>query len=151
MRWPQWNKKFNQYEDYNKHSTLWYFVVQIISCISCFVWFYACSWEYLSQTACIYWPNNCSPLVILALALCGWPLLGHYWFSIGNCDIGFTSTPNNYIIEGLHDAIRTYTRTILPRCLVSFCMARYREKQQKTKERFINFAERFKISTKCVC
>ena len=36
-----------------------------------------------------------------------------------------------FVIEGLHDAIRTYTGTILPRCLVSFCMARYRGKQQK--------------------
>ena len=37
-------------------------------------------------------------------------------------------------IESLHDAERTYTRAILPRSLVSFCMARYGEKQQKTLE-----------------
>ena len=61
-------------------------------------------------------------------------------------------------IEGLHDAIRTYMRTILPRCLVSFCMARYREKQKQNKNKtkitlklLIYFAEQFKISTKCVC
>ena len=54
-------------------------------------------------------------------------------------------------IEGLHYAIRTYTRTILPRCLVSFCVARYGEKQQKTLELLIYFAERFKLSTKCEC
>ena len=30
-------------------------------------------------------------------------------------------------IEGLNDAIRTYARMILPRYLVSFCRARYRE------------------------
>ena len=34
-------------------------------------------------------------------------------------------------LEGLHDAIRTYTRTILPCCLVSFRMAWYREKNIK--------------------
>ena len=34
--------------------------------------------------------------------------------------------------------------------LVSFCMARYRGKQEKTLELLIYFAERFKISTKCV-
>ena len=37
-------------------------------------------------------------------------------------------------IEGLHDAVRTYyTRTILPRRLVSFCMAWYREKKNNNK------------------
>ena len=28
-------------------------------------------------------------------------------------------------IEGLHDAVSTYTHTIMPCRLVSFCMARY--------------------------
>ena len=32
-------------------------------------------------------------------------------------------------IEGLHDAIRTYTRMILQSRLVSFCTAKYGEKQ----------------------
>ena len=53
--------------------------------------------------------------------------------------------------EGLHDAIRTYARTILHRCLVSFDMARYREKQQKTLELLIYFAERFKNIAPNVC
>ena len=55
-------------------------------------------------------------------------------------------------IEGLHDAVRTHTRKILPRRLVSFlfCMARYREKQQKTFEVLIYFIERIKIPGKCV-
>ena len=35
------------------------------------------------------------------------------------------------VIEGLHDVVRAYyTRSILPHRLVSFCMARYREKQK---------------------
>ena len=33
-------------------------------------------------------------------------------------------------MEGLHDAVRTYTRTIFPRSLFPFCMARYGEKQE---------------------
>ena len=39
-------------------------------------------------------------------------------------------------IEGLHDAVRTYTRSTLPLRLVSFCMARYREKQNKKRVNF---------------
>ena len=35
------------------------------------------------------------------------------------------------IIEGLHDAIRSCIRMIFPRRLVSFCVARYREKTTK--------------------
>ena len=35
-------------------------------------------------------------------------------------------------VEGLHDAIHTYTRMILLRRLVSFRVTQYREKQQKT-------------------
>ena len=54
-------------------------------------------------------------------------------------------------IKGLYSAIHTYMHTILPRCLVSFCMAQYREKLQKTLELLIYFAERFEISIKCVC
>ena len=52
---------------------------------------------------------------------------------------------------------RRDTRKILPRCLVSLCMALYREKQQQqqqqqqTLELLIYFEERFKISTKYVC
>ena len=48
---------------------------------------------------------------------------------------------NGRDIEGLHHAIRTYTRMILPRCLVSFGMARYREEQQKNAGLLIYFAE----------
>ena len=65
---------------------------------------------------------------------------------------------NGYIrIEGLHDTVRTYMHTILPRCLVSFYVARYREKkqqqqqqQQKTLELLIYLTEWFKLSTR-VC
>ena len=53
-------------------------------------------------------------------------------------------------IEGLHDAVCTYTRTILPCSLLSFCVVRYREKQQKTLELLIYLTERFKIFTECV-
>ena len=53
-------------------------------------------------------------------------------------------------IEGLHDAVRTYTRTILSRSLVSFCMVRYGEKQQTQLLLLIYFIARFEISTKCV-
>ena len=38
------------------------------------------------------------------------------------------------LIEGLHDAIRTYTRAILPRRLVSFLFGEVHKKQQKTLE-----------------
>ena len=50
-----------------------------------------------------------------------------------NCH--FTSNITYHItqhfIEGLHDAVRMYTRTILPRSLVSFCTARYGGKTTK--------------------
>ena len=36
-----------------------------------------------------------------------------------------------YSIEGFHNAMPTYTHTILSHCLVSFCMPRNREKQQQ--------------------
>ena len=51
-------------------------------------------------------------------------------------------------IEGLHDAIRTYTRMTLPRSLV--CMERYGEKQQNLLLLLIYFIERFEISADCV-
>ena len=47
------------------------------------------------------------------------------------CEIGSIWRHMKPSIEGLYDAVRTYTRTTLPRRLVSFCMARYREKQQQ--------------------
>ena len=59
----------------------------------------------LSQITCIYWPNNDSPLVILAmaLALCCWRLLGHwlhigtlYWYNIGAAYIGNPPSSNQY-------------------------------------------------------
>ena len=46
-------------------------------------------------------------------------------------------------IESLHDAARTYTRTILQHRLVSFCTARYEEKQQKMLKLMIFFMEGF--------
>ena len=54
-------------------------------------------------------------------------------------------------IEGLHDAARTYAPTIFQNLLVSFCTARYGEKQQKTLELLIYFMEGFEISSECAC
>ena len=54
-------------------------------------------------------------------------------------------------IEGLHDAVRTYARTIFQNLLVSFCTAQYGEKQQKPPELSIYFMEGFEISSKCMC
>ena len=49
-------------------------------------------------------------------------------------------------MEGMHDALRTYQHTILQHILVSFCTARYEEKQQEPIEPSIYFIERFEIS-----
>ena len=57
-------------------------------------------------------------------------------------------------IEGFHDAVRTYTGMILPRSLVSFCMAKRKkgkkEKQQNLLLLLINFIARFEIWTECM-
>ena len=47
-------------------------------------------------------------------------------------------------MEGLHDAVRTYTRTILHIFWFPFCTARYREKQLKM-GLLIYFMEEFEI------
>ena len=56
-----------------------------------------------------------------------------------------------YTIEGLHNAVRTYSRMIFKNLLVSFCTARYGEKQQKPLKLSIYFMEGFEISPECVC
>ena len=53
-------------------------------------------------------------------------------------------------IEGLHDTVCTYARTIFQNLLVSFCTAWYGEKQQKTLELAIYFMEWFEISSEGV-
>ena len=49
------------------------------------------------------------------------------------------------VMEGLHDAVRTYARTMFQNLLVSFCTARYEEKQQITLELSIDFMEGIEI------
>ena len=53
-------------------------------------------------------------------------------------------------MENLHDAVRTYTRTILPHRPFRFCMARCREKQLNLLLFLIYFIAKFEISTECV-
>ena len=62
-----------------------------------------------------------------------------------------TGVRNLFTVEGLHDAIRSYTRMIFPLRLVSLCVAWYREKQQNTLLFWIYFIKGFKISTEYVC
>ena len=50
----------------------------------------------------------------------------------------------------LRNVVHTHTHKILPWGLVSFCKARYREKQQNMLEILIYFIERIQISTECV-
>ena len=54
------------------------------------------------------------------------------------------------IIESLHNAVRTYTRTICPAAWFPFCIAWHAEKQQNMLLLLIDFIARFKISTECV-
>ena len=62
-----------------------------------------------------------------------------------------TVSPAKDAIEGLHDAVRTYTRMTLPRSLVSsLYITRYGEKQQNLLLLLIYFIARFEISTECV-
>ena len=51
------------------------------------------------------------------------------WHALDITHPDYAQDTMQHAIEGLHDAVRTYTRRILPRCLVSFCMARYRKKK----------------------
>ena len=53
-------------------------------------------------------------------------------------------------IEGLHDAVRNYTRTILPGSLASFLYGAVWWKQQNLLFLLIYFIARFEISTECV-
>ena len=59
---------------------------------------------------------------------------------------------NNHsrLIEGLNNAVHTYTGTRFPRSWFPFCMVRYGEKQQNTVLLLIYFIGRFEISTECV-
>ena len=75
--------------------------------------------------------NNASPCLILALAFCTRPLLGHHWFSIGNCDIGFISARNNDIILVQHIGN-----------LTDGCLKIAGEKKTKTKDiQYIKFTK----------
>ena len=54
-------------------------------------------------------------------------------------------------IEGLHDAVCTYARTILSKSLGFLLHSAVWRKQQKTLELSIFFMEKFEISSRCVC
>ena len=53
-------------------------------------------------------------------------------------------------IDSLHDAVRTYMRTILSRSLVSFSYGAVCKKQQNLLLLLIYFIARFEMSTECV-
>ena len=53
-------------------------------------------------------------------------------------------------LKGLHDAVRSHTRMILPRSLVSYFYTAVWKKQENTLSFQIHFITKFQISLKCV-
>ena len=70
-------------------------------------------------------------------------LNSHAHFSTLNLDFKMS-------IEGLHDAVHTYTRTILPPAWFPFLKARYTEKQQKCLKFLFTLQNDLKFPP-CVC